>query len=94
MMICHFEMIKSLISSGFYYFNLFIQNLEYLTYCRVSECTPELKDVPQVVSYQKQVGDFEAIFVRKHPLASGICFNKTITHSISTCSCQVILLKM
>ena len=30
------------------------------------------KNVPQVISYQKQVGDFGAIFVRKHPLAPGL----------------------
>ena len=30
------------------------------------------KNVPQVVYYQKQMGDFGAIFVRKHPLAPGL----------------------
>ena len=30
------------------------------------------KNVPQVVYYQKQVGDVGAIFVREHPLAAGL----------------------
>ena len=30
------------------------------------------KNVPQVVYYKKQVGDFGAIFVRKHPFAPGL----------------------
>ena len=56
---------------GFFRFYFFIQNLEYFNYCRVSECSPSLKNVPQVVYYKKQVGDFGAIFVRNHPLAPG-----------------------
>ena len=31
-----------------------------------------VKNVPQVAYYKKQVGDFWAIFVRKHPLAPGL----------------------
>ena len=34
------------------------------------------KNGPQVVYYQKQVGDFGAIFVRKHPLDPGLCWLK------------------
>ena len=45
-MMCHFYWIKSVIFAGFYWF-VFTQNPEYLTYCRVSECPPSLKMCPR-----------------------------------------------
>ena len=62
---------KPFILAGVYCFICLMQNLEYLTYILLPgfRMSTQAKNVPQVVYYQKQVGDFGAIFVRKHPLA-------------------------
>ena len=62
----HFEGMKSLVFAGFSGFILLILNISLTA--GFQNVHPR-ENVPQVVYYQKQVGDFGVIFVRKYSLA-------------------------
>ena len=67
-MIGHFEGIKSLVFAGFSCFIFLFKILNISLTAGFQNVHPR-ENVPQVVYYQKQVGDFGVIFVRKYSLA-------------------------